>query len=436
MDLSTFYNNGDKKPQLIEKSKEQSHDAGDDKKHTKKLIGIDGHWYDITSFIPHHPGGNVIEQYVGKDASAVFHGFHKQSVLKYRKPCGRISEEQREKSDVTEAFKQLGHFFEKEGYFNTDYNWYAKKFLVTLCFFLTCLVFVIGLPDTNYCKYFGAVALAAFWQQCGFFMHDFEHNQLTHNRHIDKWFGTFFGTVCLGISGTWWREEHFIHHALTTCVDDAKKFADPQMMEPVVWCQNRKLWPFFQSKLAYYCIKIQHFTFIPLCVIAGRITIMRASMVSERRPSELIAFLVHWAWIRLLLSNFGTVREMVIFYAIAALLQGVLHIQLLISHYAKDFHDVKDIGTNIDWYQMQVESNIDIVTPWWLDWFHGGLNFHLIHHLYPRMPRHNYRKATKYVQKICEQHNLVYDHCGWFEAVSRTLSQLKLMSEHFSLDPR
>jgi len=403
-------------------------------KQGKKLIGIDGYWYDITNFIPYHPGGKVIEQFVGKDASAVFHGFHRQSVLRHRKPYARMNETSVENSRVSQAFAHLGQYFEKEGYFVTDYYWYAKKFLVTFLM-ICCVVYIVTNYPTSDRVYLGAVALAAFWQQCGFFMHDFEHNQFSQNRHIDKWLGTFFGTFCFGISGSWWRDEHFIHHALTTCVDHDIGFADPQMMEAVVWAQNEKLWPFYQNRLSYFLIRIQHITFLPLCVFMGRLAIIKASMVQERRLIEWAAFGLHWVWICVLLSYLPTWKHVFIFYGIASTIQGVLHIQLLISHYAKDYHHVKNVSKDVNWAQMQVESNIDIITPLWLDWFHGGLNFHLVHHLYPRMPRHNYRKATEYVRKVCHEYNLHYDHCGWFEAVKRTLSQLKRMSEHFSLDP-
>lgn len=404
----------------------------------RQYIGIDGYWYDITTFIPHHPGGDIIKQFVGKDASVVFHAFHKQSVLKHRKPRAKMEEIKAEVDEAGIAFAQLGQYFEKEGYFNIDYYWYARKFLVAFILLTICVTIVVNYNASPY-VYIGSVVLAAFWQQCGFFMHDFEHNQFTHNRKIDTWLGTFFGTFCFGVSGSWWRKEHFIHHALTTCVDHSQKFADPQMMQPIIWVQNQKLWPFYQSRLAFMCVKIQHITFLPICVFAGRFAIMRESllqMLQERNPRELVALALHWVWLSLLLSFLPTYTHIAKFYALAAICQGVLHIQLLISHYAKTFHEVKDINTNIHWSRMQVESNIDIITPWWLDWFHGGLNFHLVHHLYPRMPRHNFRKATAIVKKLCDQNNLTYDHCGWFDAVKRTLSQLKLMSHHFSLDPR
>lgn len=401
-------------------------------KKKRQLIGIDGHWYDVTAFIPHHPGGDVIKQFIGKDASSAFHAFHKPSVLQSRRPTSKM--EVSRQDDITLAFARLGDFFEKEGYFEYDIYWYLRKIILSFAILMAAFGCAIYWQQSTW-KYLGALALAAFWQQCGFLMHDSEHNLITGNRHVDSWIGTFFATLCFGVNGSWWRDDHFVHHALTTCVDHKNDFYDPQMRE-VIWAQNEKLWPFFRTKIELFCIKIQHVTFLPVCLLLGRIGIMGDSMKDERQPGEIIAFALHWLWISSLLSWMPSWREVFIFYGIAAILQGILHVQLLISHYSKKFHYLDDICSKTQWYRMQVESNIDIEAPWFMDWFHGGLNFHLVHHLYPRMPRYNYRKATDYVRQVCKEQGLEYDSCGWFDAVYRTLCHLRLMARHFSLDPR
>lgn len=32
----------------------------------RKLVGVDGAWYDVTDFIPRHPGGPIIEEFIGR----------------------------------------------------------------------------------------------------------------------------------------------------------------------------------------------------------------------------------------------------------------------------------------------------------------------------------------------------------------------------------
>jgi len=32
----------------------------------RKLVGVDGKWYDVTDFISRHPGGPIIEEFIGR----------------------------------------------------------------------------------------------------------------------------------------------------------------------------------------------------------------------------------------------------------------------------------------------------------------------------------------------------------------------------------
>jgi len=50
----------------------------------------------------------------------------------------------------------------------------------------------------------------------------------------------------------------------------------------------------------------------------------------------------------------------------------------------------------------QLRTTKDIECPQWFDWFHGGLQFQAIHHLFPRIPRHNLRRVQGKVMKLCK----------------------------------
>lgn len=51
---------------------------------------------------------------------------------------------------------------------------------------------------------------------------------------------------------------------------------------------------------------------------------------------------------------------------------------------------------------------MDISTPESLDFLHGGLNFQVPHHLFPRMPRFHFRKAALLVEEwVIEERNKV-----------------------------
>ncbi|KAL8555170.1 hypothetical protein ACS0TY_003107 [Phlomoides rotata] len=60
-----------------------------------------------------------------------------------------------------------------------------------------------------------------------------------------------------------------------------------------------------------------------------------------------------------------------------------------------------------------------------MDWFFGGLQFQLEHHLFPRLPRCNLRKVSPIVQELCKKHNLPYRSLSFFEANKWTLKTLR-----------
>jgi len=59
-------------------------------------------------------------------------------------------------------------------------------------------------------------------------------------------------------------------------------------------------------------------------------------------------------------------------------------------------------------YIYQVATTLNIDCPKYMDWFHGGLQFQVEHHLWPRLPRHSLRRARDLVKAFCAEHKV---HC-------------------------
>lgn len=67
---------------------------------------------------------------------------------------------------------------------------------------------------------------------------------------------------------------------------------------------------------------------------------------------------------------------------------------------------------------------MDVDCPTWLDFIHGGLQFQAVHHLYPRIPRHNLRKAQSYVKRFCEEVNIPYAIYGFTKGNQAVIGRL------------
>lgn len=58
----------------------------------------------------------------------------------------------------------------------------------------------------------------------------------------------------------------------------------------------------------------------------------------------------------------------------------------------------------------QLRTTMDVECPLYLDFLHGGLNFQLPHHLFPRVPRFRFRAVAKEVEQwVKEEQDLVKD---------------------------
>lgn len=69
-------------------------------------------------------------------------------------------------------------------------------------------------------------------------------------------------------------------------------------------------------------------------------------------------------------------------------------------------------------HAVQMVATNNVSCPVWMDWFHGGLQYQIEHHLYPDLPRHHLRAASGYVKPMCEQLGIRY-HAPQFFQVRR-----------------
>ena len=73
----------------------------------------------------------------------------------------------------------------------------------------------------------------------------------------------------------------------------------------------------------------------------------------------------------------------------------------------------------------QIASTRDIKAGVFNDWFTGGLNRQIEHHLFPTMPRHNLNMISPHVEALCKKHGLVYEDVSMASGTYRVLKTLK-----------
>merc|ERR1712071_407287 len=111
-----------------------------------------------------------------------------------------------------------------------------------------------------------------------------------------------------------------------------------------------------------------------------------------RTKLDAAAFIGFFSWLTVLVSSISTWKERVAYVLLSHAMAGLLNVQITLSHFSREIFDsaTKENGKEKyggDFFSRNVKSSLDVICPTYLDWFHGGLQFQTLHHLYPRIGR-------------------------------------------------
>jgi fatty acid desaturase/cytochrome b involved in lipid metabolism len=326
---------------------------------------------------------------------------------------------------------------------------------------------------------FGSMLIGFYFQNVAFAGHDAGHGSISGSFAIDKVIGIIIGNLLTGIDMGWWKSTHYVHHSATNSLHD-----DPDIQHMPLLCLDERMsenrWSTYHGKymlldsIAKTLLPYQHWYFYPVLGVA-RVNLYIQSVIylvetcpffinsnSMNKAGEsfinettgevkekyawpkqkaltwtasvigLIIFQI--AMIKYYLS-FGLVTGLYCFF-VTHVTAGLLHVQILLSHicmhYCEDGPGTSGAisapnGNNeAGYHEWQALSTMDIDCPPWMDWFHGGLQFQLEHHIFPRVPRWNLRKLCVLTDEIYAKHDVPVVRMSFIKA---NMVMLKHMAE-------
>eukprot|EP00941_MAST-03F_sp_MAST-3F-sp1_P006403 g6403.t1 len=397
---------------------------------------IEGRAYDVSKYVEHHPGGWLpISNLAGKDVTDAFANYHPAHVYEKLLPqyyIGEISDYK--ESEFAKEHRAIRQTLLRKGLFETKPSYY-----VMLACWLTLL-----LASSVYCtvvcegytsSMIGALLLGFFWQQSAFVGHDLGHNSISHKRDIDLWIGLCLLNTSGGIGLNWWKRSHNVHHVVCNSIEN-----DPDIQHLPAFAVSNKIfddtnkgtwWSSYHRKqmifdpIARFLVSYQHYLFYPIMAVA-RVNLYIQSYLllfdfKEKvsyRKSAILSLLFFKSWMLSLVYYAGeNWKERVLFFLVSHAVAGLLHVQICISHFAMDTYHGRAYNDETDeWFRMQVKTTMNVNCSKAMDWFHGGLQFQIEHHLWPRLPRHNLRYARDLTKKLCEKYDIHYHEPDFFQA--------------------
>lgn len=408
------------------------------KTHNKKgdlWVSIQGKVYDVSEWVKTHPGGDLpLLNLAGQDATDAFVAFHRGVAFQFLdKFFNGFYLQDYSVSEVSKDYRKLAHEFSKMGLFDKK----GHGLLISMC--SIAVMFAASVYGVLYCEgvllhLLCGCLMGFLWIQSGWIGHDSGHYQVMLTPKLNRFVQILSGNCLAGISIAWWKRNHNAHHIAVNSLDH-----DPDLQHMPFFVVSSK---FFNSITSYYydrtlkfdsftrmLVSNQHWTFYPVMCIA-RLNLFAQSfflLLSNKRVPyrymELLGLMVFWVWYPLLVSCLPNCGERWMFILASFSVTGIQHVQFCLNHFSSDVYLGHPEGN--DWFEKQTSGSLDIKCSSWMDWFHGGLQFQIEHHLFPRLPRNQLRTISPLVKDLCKKHGLPYNSASFWEANVLTIRTLR-----------
>ncbi len=292
-------------------------------------------------------------------------------------------------------------------------TYYWVRFAV-LTLLLAGLVTAFVLIGASWWQLLVAAALAVVLGQVMFLGHDAAHRQIFASGAWNEWASIVIANLYAGMSYGWWTHKHSRHHAKPNQVG-----ADPDIKTGALVFHTEDLVKPATGAAAWIRAR-QGYLFFPMLLleglnlhISGVRTVFGRGEV-KRRPVE-IAFVT---------LRLGAYLGLVFWVLPVGMAFAFLGVQLGLfglymgAVFAPNHKGMPIIPktSKIDFLRRQVLMSRNVRGGRLTDWFMGGLNYQVEHHLFPSMPRPNLRKVQPIVREFCATHDIPYTETSLMES--------------------
>ena len=429
--------------------------------------------YDVSNW-HEHPGGAVIYTHAGDDMTDIFAAFHapgSQNMMKKFLIGDLIPESVTHKDqrqlDFERGYRDLRAKMVVMGLFKSNKLFYVYKFISTQCLWaLSCSMMYYS--DSTAVHVAAALLMGLFFQQCGWLAHDCLHHQIFRHRKYGDLAGIYWGNLMQGYSVQWWKNKHNGHHAVPNLhsTSAVSQDGDPDIdTMPLLAWSLKQAQSYRQlaldgkdSSLVKFFIRYQAALYFPILLLA-RLSWLNESFkiafglgaVTENAALEMkikglqypvlekAAIALHYLWVFTVCSGFGRfsfLEGFSLFMVMTCSCGQFLAIVFGLGHNGMETYDAV---TRPDFWKLQVTTTRSITgghgfPQAFVDWFCGGLQYQVDHHLFPSLPRHSLPKAHKLVESFCKEWGVKYHEADLVVGTYEVLQHLQNVSDEFVVD--
>ncbi|MGW2224421.1 fatty acid desaturase family protein [Streptomyces formicae] len=322
-------------------------------------------------------------------------------------------------------FAPLLRTVKEQGLLDRRLGWYTRTVAIN-ALALAAVGVGMFLLGTSWWVLLLAPVLSVLCARTAFIGHDAGHSQISGNRTVGRVMGLIHGNLLLGMSSAWWNDKHNRHHANPNHIEK-----DPDVAADVL------VWTSKQAKVRVgfrrWLTRNQAWLFFPLTLLQGvAMKVYGFQDLRRQVPRErvvegllLVAHLVGYVTLLLTAMPLG---HAVAFAAIHQALFG-LHLGLAFAPNHKGMEMPDPDGERWGHLRRQVLTSRNIRGSLATDWFLGGLNYQIEHHLFPSMPRPHLRLAQPLVRAHCASLGMPYTEAGFVDSYRQVLRHMYEVGE-------
>lgn len=373
---------------------------------------LDNYVYNLKEFSKVHPGGSMmLNIFGGKDATIHYYMLHNHEKLrpilnKYKlRPYNNTS-----KYDInTILYNDIKTEIKKKiKYPYANLEWYCKS--------CSILIICIYLEYSNIFQ--GFTLVKSIFQ--GFMMamvglciqHDANHGAISPNGYVNIFWG--YTQDFIGGSALLWKHHHvLLHHAYTNNIENDPDFS----IEIIRLHRYMKLMPFHKWQNIYIWF------LLPLLPFSWHFKELYDLLFMKHCNEKISKMASTEAKIAICMRIFFILRFYIIpfyynqsfytiCYMIVTLLTGGLYlgVNFIISHIFEGvyYYNVEN-NDKVNWCKLQIETSSSTGGRL-LGFFHGGLNYQIEHHLFPRICHVHYYKIQPIIMEWCKKNDIKYSY--------------------------
>lgn len=299
-------------------------------------------------------------------------------------------------------YAELRHLVKQKGLLDKQPFYYTYKILLTLGLLSLGLTFFF-LINNFWLQLLNAAYLAFVFTQIGFVGHDAGHREICRVAWKDEIIGLFCNLL-IGVSYSWWNDTHNRHHGNPNQLDldPAIDFLAPAFTEEQARSKQGVLW---------FVVKYQAYFFFPLLsMYPFNMRINSIQFLIQKKTKyplfEALLLVVHFIlYFGLVFSRLG-VQQAVLFIIVHQALFGLYAGSVFASNHKG--MPILDKESRLDFLRRQVLTTRNVKSHPFIDFWYGGLNYQIEHHLFPTMARNKLGEAQKIVKPFLQAHSITY----------------------------